>query len=237
MIKIIGRGLIGQSLSRQFSAYCSGHDHQSARFECDLLIVAAPSGNRLTVEQNPGFDLDNCKTIADTIARSQFRCLIHISTVDIYPDFCSETSAPESQPCDRHYGHNRWWLEHTLHQQFGALVIRLPSICDRQITKNLLYDLHHQSWLSKINPESRLQWYPLSRLRSDIEHVISHNRSHTNLSSVPIPNHDIVKHFRPDLVSVLGHNLPTVLYDVKNDHGAYWINHKEIWQHFADYFS
>ena len=63
----------------------------------DVLLVAAPSSNRIKVNENPLADYSDCQTIVNTIKISKYNKLVHVSTVDV---FVSSS-----------YGRNRQFLE------------------------------------------------------------------------------------------------------------------------------
>jgi hypothetical protein len=184
-----------------------------------VLVVAAPTGNRLVVNADPGKDLEDCNCILELVGQCQYNQLVHISTVDVYRTHS--------------YGTNRQYLENALSTLSNSHIVRLPSLIGPSVNKNILYDLKTKSWLDKICLESNIQWYPLQRLKSDIENSINNTIKYQNLCSEPIGNHEIVQRFFPELVEQLSANqLTSTSYNIK----PYTIPLEEIWQSFEEYF-
>ena len=216
---IIGTGIIGQELGKQApDSVLFGRD-SIVPIEHDVLIVAAPTGNRLVVNNNPEKDLADCEHIIELVNRCRYNHLVHISTVDVYRNHS--------------YGNNRQYLENALAKLPNSHIVRLPSLIGQSVNKNILYDLKTNSWLDKICLNSTIQWYPLNRLKNDIENIINNQAKYHNLFSGPICNHEIVQKFFPELIEQLAANqLTPVNYDIK----PYTIPLEEIWQSFNKIF-
>lgn len=216
---IVGAGVIGQELHKQTPdsvLYARGNiiptDH-------DVLVIAAPTGNRLVVNDNPEKDLEDCNCIIELVNQCQYNQLVHISTVDVYRTHS--------------YGTNRQYLENALAKLPNSYTVRLPSLIGQYVNKNILYDLKTNSWLDKICLDSKIQWYPLTRLKNDIENTINNQIKYQNLCSEPISNREIVQKFFPELVEKLGSNqLTPVNYNIK----PCIIPLEEIWQSFDRIF-
>lgn len=205
----------GQGYSRQNISTFLSRNH-------DVVVISAPSGNRLLVNQAPQTDLENCQSIIKIVKESKYNKLIHISTVDVFVDTA--------------YGQNRCYLEKELGSLINTHTIRLPSICGENIQKNILYDLRHKKWLDKISLKSQLQWYPLNRLNRDIETVLSSNCKIVNLVSPPVTNQEIVAKYFPNLLQTLRNDQTAQYYDLKFNN-QYWVPINEIWASFDEYFS
>jgi len=189
----------------------------------DTIILAAPTGNRIVVNQDTIRDLDDCTSIVDALKRTQFNRIVYISTVDVF--------------VESNYGQNRLWLEQQIQQFPNHIILRLPSLCDPSIKKNVLFDLANRQWLEKVSLESDIQWYPTNRLAQDITYAIEHNISELNLVSAPVCNRDIVSKFAPDLLKRLGCNTATpVYYDIKSLNGQYWIDNECMWSELEKSF-
>lgn len=238
---IIGHGTIGTVLSNQLDQ-CTIYDRQGfstfLNFNHNIVIVAAPSSNRLWVNTNPETDLLDCQKIVNTLAKATYRHLIYISTVDIYPTKFSTNNRPDACP-NSGYGHNRWKLESQLANLPNSKIIRLPSLCHHSIKKNILFDLKHQQWLDKISLESEIQWYPLDRLGLDIQEFINSNNIFENFVSPPINNKDIVKKFSPNLLTELenNQNITHYKYDIRSSDSSYLVSLDTIWKKMSEYFS
>jgi len=223
---IIGPGFVGKLIASQLHV-----DHSYNRTNLDSLpnlshdtiILAAPTGNRIVVNQDTIRDLDDCTSIVDALKRTQFNRIVYISTVDVF--------------VESNYGQNRLWLEQQIQQFPNHIILRLPSLCDPSIKKNVLFDLANRQWLEKVSLESDIQWYPTNRLAQDITYAIEHNISELNLVSAPVCNRDIVSKFAPDLLKRLGCNTATpVYYDIKSLNGQYWIDNECMWSELEKSF-
>ena len=125
---IIGKGLIGQFLAKSFDnvkIYTKQNLSEVAQNTHDVVIIAAPTGNRLVVNADPDADLENCQQILDIISLTNYQTLIYISTIDVYRD--------------HNYGNNRQYLENALAQLPRSHIVRLPSLVDPSMNKNILY--------------------------------------------------------------------------------------------------
>ena len=237
---IIGGGLIGSFLNAQ-DRHSKLYDRSTMSYLGDIahevIIVAAPTSNRILANQNPAQDFDNCLQIYHALEKTKFEHLIYISTVDIYKNRVSVDNLPNSCP-DSDYGHNRWQLENMLTSLPHCKILRLPSLCHSTIKKNILFDIKHQQWLDKICLDSMLQWYPLNRLPNDIERTIDSNLKYENLVSQPVNNRKILEKYAKTLLPLLekNQNVNKLIYDVRSSTGSYNIPTDEIWKEMQRYF-
>jgi hypothetical protein len=216
---IIGSGIVGQAINRQESNSQIFTRTSLVPADHDILVIAAPTGNRLVVNHNPTKDIEDCNQIINFVQQSKYNQLVYISTIDVYRD--------------HPYGNNRRYLEHALDKLPNSHIVRLPSLIDNSVNKNILYDLKNQIWLDKICLDSEIQWYPLKRLGADIKQVIDQDIKYQNLFSAPISNQNIVARFFPNLIKQLTSNQ---LVSVKYDFYPYAIPVEEIWQSFEEFF-
>ena len=216
---IIGAGIVGCVLHNQSNDSTLFTRNDIIPTEHNVLVIAAPTGNRLAVNDNPEKDLEDCNCIIELVSRCQYTQLVYISTVDVYRTHS--------------YGTNRQYLENALAELPNSYIVRLPSLIGPSVNKNILYDLKTKSWLNKICLDSNIQWYPLKRLESDIKNSINNNIKYQNLCSEPISNRDIVQKFFPELIEQLDSNqLTPVDYNLS----PYTIPLEEIWQSFEEFF-
>jgi len=219
---IIGQGLIGKFLANSINGsriYTRDNLDQFSQDTHDVVIIAAPTGNRLVVNTDPEVDIKDYQQIIDIISCAQYKTFIYISTIDVYRD--------------HNYGNNRRYLENALSQLPGSHIIRLPSLIDVSLNKNILYDLKNRIWLDKVSLDSEVQWYPLKRLSADIDRVVEQDVKYQNLFSPPVCNQDIVTRFFPELIEQLKTNQ---LVAIKYDFQPYAISTEEIWQSFEEFF-
>jgi dTDP-4-dehydrorhamnose reductase len=238
---IIGNGLVGQTLKQQagYATIYNRYQHNELlEKKHDIIVVAAPSSNRLTVNQYALIDKINCRSIVQTLQEADYNHVVYISTVDVYASRQSKNANPSEAVPTALYGQNRQWLENNISKLENSHIIRLPSLISPNLTKNILYDLKHQQWLSSVNLNSKLQWYSLIDIKKDIKQVVINQEQYTNLVSKPIYNRDIVSRYYPELVATLELNtIPEVQYDVRNRNGDYSVDTDIIWQGFTELFS
>lgn len=149
----------------------------------DILYCCAPSGNRLLANQCPDADLENVKNLIAVLKSIKIKKLVLISTVDTQHD-------PQSP-----YGNNRLLLEEFTKSLESHHIVRLCSLIDRSINKNVLFDLKHQKFLDHINLDQVMHWYNLSDLPTHLDIIIGNNIKIINLVSEPIQTQEIIDMF------------------------------------------
>lgn len=238
---VIGQGFLAQRLKEQLHNVTLFGRETLTNIPTyqDIVIVAAPTGNRLQVNNDHQKDSRDCVAILEQVKKIRYQNLIYLSTVDVYASRTSLDDALDDVVPESYYGRNRFLLEKELKSLPSCHVIRLPSLCHPTIKKNILYDLSHKRWLESISISSNIQWYPVARLGEDINRIIELGISQINLVSRPISNHSLIQYFCPELIDIVIENKVTdIQYDIKTVHrdSGYWIDDKEIWQRFADFF-
>jgi hypothetical protein len=237
---IIGSGLVGRALHQQLPSSTIYNRNESNTLigqSLDVVIVAAPTGNRISVTQDPVKDLNDCQQIIKLLEQCKYNQVVYISTLDVYSNKTSTDANPDLVQPTASYGRNRWLLEQAIGAMPNGYVTRLSSLSDRSMTKNILYDLKAQIWLDKICLDSCIQWYPLNRLAADIVASLDYKIKYQNLCSLPIRNRDIVQKFFPTLISKLDKNtVIPVTYNVKNYDQDYAVPLDQIWQSFDEFF-
>jgi hypothetical protein len=237
---ILGTGLVGSALHKQFpnsQIYNRTNCEKLTHRKHATLIIAAPTGNRPVVSETPLKDLRDCYNIIELVRQCNYDNLVHISTVDVYPEKISNNAEPVLSPKELGYGHNRWFFDHALSQLPRCHVIRLPSLVDKSVNKNILYDLKNKCWLHKLSLDSMIQWYPLKNLAKDIAAAVDQKQKYQNLSTAPVSNRRIVQVFFPELLEQLEQNkVVPVSYNIKNYNQLYHVSDAEIWQCFEEYF-
>lgn len=200
MQALIGsNGTIGQSLldNQHFDAvYNSDNLQKITDHVWDLVVCAAPSGNRLAINRGQTQDFQDCVLLARTLAKCTIKKLVLISSVD------AET-APDST-----YGRNRRWLENELAQTHSTHILRLSTLIGTRIKKNVLFDLKHGLFLNSIDRDAELQWCVLNELPQQIDISVVGTR---NIVSEPIKNSEIIARFFPHLAAEQTHS--TVRYN------------------------
>lgn len=203
MRALIGsNGTIGQSLldNQHFDAvYNSDNLQKIKEHTWDLIVCAAPSGNRLAINRGQTKDIEDCQQLAAVIEKCRTEKLVLISSVD------AET-APDST-----YGRNRAWLENELSQIHSTSILRLSTLIGTRIKKNVLFDLKHGLFLNSIDRDAELQWCVLNDLPQQIDISVNGLPGTRNIVSEPIKNSEIIDRFFPHLSAEQTHS--TVRYN------------------------
>ena len=198
-IAIVGEGLIGKRLAKFANPT---HTFNSKTLlglpmnDYDTVYVAAPSSNRIWVSENPDQDTASTELLIRTLLATKTKRVVLISTGDtqVNPDTV--------------YGSNRLKLENLVRKWYHYYhIVRLPSLIGNDITKNIIYDIKHQTpWVDKINLGTVQQWYILDDLEKDLTEIMSRtSMTIDNLVSEPISNSEIVAEFyKPNDKAMIG---------------------------------
>lgn len=222
MKALIGsHGVIGQSLMSQQHIdheFNSSNIHTLPDHDIDLLIIAAPSGNRRLINsstQQHLHDQANVNQIVQAVFRARPRATVLFSSVDC-------VVAPNSN-----YGQNRYWLERALTRYAQATIYRLPTLIGPLIRKNILYDIRHNQFLDQIDAGARLQWCCLKDLSPLVDQAQPGKIQ--NIVSEPVLNADILTRFCPGLVQNFWDN--SAVYDQQ----PYYYSRDEIFAEMEQY--
>lgn len=151
--------------------------------DLDLVVCAAPTGNRVQVSKDPTSDIENVISILDEFTRFSIKKFILISTIDCL----AQPNTP--------YGINRRLMESWVRTNIkDYTIIRLGTLVHPTITKNILFDLKHQQWLDSICPSTTIQYTDMSKLTLDF------TDSEVNFFSEPIANSEILERYYPRLL-------------------------------------
>lgn len=184
------RGVIGQIIVNCMPVnynFNSDNIDTMGQYDIGTLIVAAPSGNRLSINQDCAQDTVNIRQIIDAVNVARPEHIILISSID---------SVVQRQTP---YGQNRYILEQSLSEITATTILRLSTLIGSTIQKNILYDIKHKQFLECINPNAYLQWC----LLDDLPRLISSTPQGQTLDVVsePIKNQDIIDQFCPGVRS------------------------------------
>lgn len=197
MQALIGsRGTVGSALIDQMSfdqLYNSDNIETIKHQTFDLLVCAAPSGNRLDVNQNPESDMKSIDRLINCLNTVTAKHFVLIGTVD---------AVTFSQSA---YGYHRLRLERFVQNRFDYhTVLRLSTLIGPTIKKNVLFDLANQCYLDSLDPDSELQWCSLNTLAQEISHCVEQQIALKNLVSEPVINKEIVEMFFKELSNNIG---------------------------------
>jgi hypothetical protein len=213
-------GFVGGTLhrTRRFDTLINSKNADELRGgDFDLVIHAGVPAVKWIANKKPAADRAAIEAIRGVLATTKIRELILISTIDVYPD----PSAPSDEsvaidPARNHaYGQHRFELEQWARGHFANVrIIRLPALFGDGLKKNVVFDLLHDNQVGNINPASRFQWYPLSRLNADIEIIRARDLRLINLFPEPIRTSEIVDRFFPGAPTAAASE-PAPAYDLR----------------------
>ena len=190
-------GFVGENLLKNISGkidlYNTENINNLKDHKYDLLYISAIQAKKWWTNQNPEEDRALIDNFFQSLNNVKVNKVIFISTVDVYqPPLNADEDTPSNK--DIHaYGANRLYAEEKIKSLFDDVhIIRLQGLVANNLSKNIVFDLKYKNILETINPESALQWYPLSRLNRDIAKVIQHNIPLINLSVEPVKTQDII---------------------------------------------
>tara|TARA_R110002124_G_scaffold72686_1_gene194618 strand:+ start:628 stop:1314 length:687 start_codon:yes stop_codon:yes gene_type:complete len=224
-ISVIGNGLIGNCIARTFyNVTLYGRNDSPSEFTHDVLIIAAPGGNRISVESDQDKDMLDCYKLVDTISKCTYKHLIYISSRDVLYNTV--------------YGTNRKVLEEMVLNFDNSVALRIGKALAPGLERNILSDINNNTWLDKINLTNTDQWYPIKRLLLDADSLFTSKNKVDVFLSRPIYNKEIVTRYRPKLIKQLTKNVTKGVQhrDDKHSTGNYIVPDQDIWQIFDTYF-
>jgi len=209
-ILIGNTGLVGQTLKETIKFDLEFNSKNISDFGnhnidgSELWLSCLPA-TKWMVNKNIKSDIENIMSIINTISKFKYSKIILISTIDVYTNSPSKVSENYPINFDKlNYGSNRYLFEKLILEfiEFDDLkIFRLPSLFNKKIKKNILFDLLNNNNIELININSSFQWYNLDRLSLDIEKCISEFPEEItfNLFTEPIETKEIVNLF-PNMI-------------------------------------
>lgn len=210
MNALIGsHGTVGRSLLDQINidlTFNSDNIDDLINQHIDTIYIAAPSGNRLFINQNQGQDENNFQQIKNILSRCVIDRIVLISSVDA-------VTVPNSR-----YGHNRADMESWVKNNFyNHYIVRLSTLIGPYIKKNILFDLANKRYIDQIDHGAKIQWCILDTLLDQINRAIINDQREINLVSQPIANWEIIQEFfsewyQPPITSTVLYNQQPYYY-------------------------
>lgn len=211
----VGTTLLGQ---REFGARYHSTDIATIRGRrFGRVVCAGVTAVKWWANANPEEDRRRIAALMADLAHIEAARFVLISTVDVYghPQAVTEADAPQpTQP----YGRHRLELEAFVAHRFPRHhIVRLPGLFGPGLKKNTLYDLLHNNQLDRVNPASRLQWYPLARLAADLDRIEAAGLPFANLATAPLAMATLRDRFFPGtpMGAAAG---PPADYDMQTQH-------------------
>jgi nucleoside-diphosphate-sugar epimerase len=192
-------GFVGGNLQRQASftgLFNRANVNVLGDAHWDLVVCAAPSAVKWRANQYPEEDRAHVGALIEAIGRARCDRFVLISTVDVYPDpnGVDETTAI-APGGGMPYGRHRRDLECAVERIFGrrTLVVRLSQLFGPGLRKNFVYDLIWNNALHLVDHRSRLQFYDVTRLWTDLTACLDAGLDVVNLAAAPLRCDEIAR--------------------------------------------
>lgn len=183
------------------------------------VICCAAPGSKWLTNLEPEKDKKKIYLLINYLKTIKAQTFILISTVDIFgkKKNINEDSKPNFYR-NNYYGRHRLLLENFVKKKFKKkfLIARISGIVGKFLKKNILFDLKHLKNLSKINPKSAFQYYPIQNLWKDIKLVLKKKIKVIHLNSEPILTSEIISLKFLKFSEYKNHKDKKVLYDMKS---------------------
>lgn len=184
-------GFVGTTLKKQHHfdfLYRSTDIQDIANQDFQLLVCAGAPAKKWLANQRPDEDRASIQKLMDALESVRSDKFILISTVDVFldPQGVDEESCVDTAGLHP-YGLHRRELEQFVTQQFpSALIIRLPGLVGPGLRKNIIYDLHNQNDLLKVDSRGVFQFYPMVNLWADLQQLMRSELDLVHLTAEPI---------------------------------------------------
>lgn len=192
-------GFVGTTLLKtsNFSAlYRSSNIHEIENREFDVVVCAGAPAQKWIANRDPECDWRNIHSLISHLRTIKCRKFVLISTVDVFKE---PNGVDESTPIDESglhaYGLHRRLLEKFVEENFNNhLVVRLPGLVGPGLRKNVIFDFLNNNNLSAIESRGVFQFYPTTKLWSDIQVALTAGLSLVHLTAAPISVADVSLH-------------------------------------------
>lgn len=234
-------GFVGGMLHRQHQFGALFHSRNIKEIEgCQFgeVVCAGVSAVKWLANKEPDADWSGIRRLMDCLEHVAARHFVLISTIDVYRDPAGPTER-DAPPIEglHPYGRHRLALEAFVSERFASYtIVRLPALFGTGLRKNALYDLMHLNQVERIVPNAMFQWYPLSRLTSDLRRITDAGIPLINITSAPISMEDIRARFFRDVQIGQPTEAPP-FYDVRSvydtllgGHHGYHLDAAQVWQ-------
>ncbi len=184
----------------------------------DFLVCAGLPGEKWRANSDPTTDWENMSNLAQIVSTLKATRAVLISTADVYSSPIQvDENSPTSLNGKQMYGVHRAWFEKFFISRFPeGLILRLPGLYAMDVRKNLVHDLMHMktNQLASMNPESKFQWFDVSRTLELIMDAFKQGVSLLNVTSSPVKAQEVASLFGVTLTS----NTEPKNYDIKSIH-------------------
>lgn len=214
-------GFVGSTLARSapFDAlFNSANIEAIAGQTFDLVVCAGARAEKWRINAEPAMDTADLQRLTAALGKTKATCIVLVSTVDVYPapEGVDEDSWIDIGACAPYGGH-RLALEHFVATRFDTLVMRLPGLFGPGLKKNVIYDFLHANMLDRIHPDSRFQFYDVTRLWADLQRARSLKLRLLNVATEPVSVRRIAREAFGTELTVTPRSAP-VSYDFRSRH-------------------
>ena len=184
-------GFVGTTLKKQhhFDAFFRSTDIEAiANQDYELLVCAGAPAKKWLANQQPYEDRASITKLINALSSVRCERFILISTVDVFLEPSGVDEASSVATVGLHpYGLHRRELEQFVEQQFSsALIVRLPGLVGPGLRKNIIYDIHNQNELLKVDSRGVFQFYPMVNLWADLQRLMELELNLVHLTAEPI---------------------------------------------------
>lgn len=189
-------GFVGTTLKKQHyfdSLYRSTNIQEIENQEFELLVCAGVSAKKWLANKDPASDLLAIKNLINELSKVRCNRFILISTVDVFLDPIGVDEKSIIETTGLHpYGTHRRELEKFIEHQFPSnIIVRLPGLVGPGLKKNIIYDIHNENDLLKVDSRSVFQFYPMVNLWYDLERLMQIGLNLVHLTAEPISVREI----------------------------------------------
>lgn len=218
-------GLVGQTIKESVNFDFEFNSKNIHQFDevvpngCELWLSCLPATKWL-VNKNLKQDMENIMRIITILKHKKYSRVILISTIDVYnesPQHSNEDYLPNVGGLS--YGNNRLFFEYLVDQfltKTDYKIYRLPALFNKNIKKNVLFDLINNNNIELINKNSYFQWYNLDNLIKFISDTCEMDRCVFNVFTKPLRTAEIVDLF-PQYKDKIPHVQGGVVYDYRTN--------------------
>lgn len=182
----------------------------------DLLLIAGLPAEKWKANLQPDADFANKEDLVRNLQGVTAQRTVLFSTVDVFerPQGVDEHSPVGIN--SQAYGRNRFEFEEFVKTGFRrSWILRLPGLISEDLKKNVLYDLKNHKPTTNVPINASFQFFPLSRLKTDLERVINMPEGTYHLTAEPISIRELCDTFDLDPKSFAPESPKAANYDIK----------------------
>lgn len=184
-------GFVGTTLKQQHhfdGLFRSTDIHSIGNQNFELLVCAGAPAKKWLANQQPEQDRASIAKLINALATVRCEKFVLISTVDVFSDPSGVDETSPVQTAGLHpYGLHRRELEQFVEQHFPSrLIVRLPGLVGPKLRKNIIFDIHNNNDVLKIDSRAAFQFYPMVNLWNDLQKAMQLGVNLIHLTAEPI---------------------------------------------------